>query len=326
MGKYFVKIKKVILGTLLSLSLVGVLTACAPQEKKTTNSSTNKAKSEQVVKMTLGAMAAPDSAPLFVAQEKGYFKDEGIDADIQLFRDAIKRDAAVSAGQLDGTVTDIGMFTSYIKGKTGFKLGTSLTGRFGVVTKDPAIKTWKDLQGKKIANFNTAITNYYLYTNFKKRNLENNTTMVKVPELPTRLQVVKNGQADATMVPEPFLTMARGQGLNVFGISNSNDFRVTAMAFNAKLSANKELMSKFYRAYNKAVALLNKDPEVIKSVITKDLGMPQAVADKAKFPKYEKAKSVDLDTFKEVLEFCKEQNFFTEKITPEDYIMDVKAK
>ncbi|GED80332.1 MULTISPECIES: ABC transporter substrate-binding protein [Amylolactobacillus] len=145
-------LNKIMLGTLLSLSLVGLFSACAPQEKKSTSATNDKEKTTKVVKMTLGAMAAPDSAPLFVAQEQGFFRDEGIDANIELFRDAIKQ--------------------------------------------------------------------------------------------------------DATMVPEPFLTMARGQGLHVFGVSNPDDFRVAAMAFDKEISQNKQLMSKFYRAYNRAVTLL----------------------------------------------------------------------
>ena len=316
------KLKKILLSSMVVVALVGTLGACAPKKTATKDTTSSQAKT---VKITLGAMAAPDSAPLYVAKEKGYFKAEGLDVDLQLFRDAIKRDAAVSANKLDGTVTDLVMYTSYIKGKTGFKLGTSLTGRFGVVTKDPAIKTWQDLAGKSIANFDTAITNYYLYTNLKKNNLKNETKIVKVPEIPTRLQVVADGGADATIVPEPFLTMAKAKGLHVWGESNPDKFRVTALAFNKKLSADTKTMSKFYRAYNKAVDLLNKDPQVVKDVIVQDLGMTQEVADAAKFPKYQHAKAVDEQTFKEVLAFCKEQKFFTQKINAKNYLTKVKA-
>lgn len=318
------KIKKILFGSFLAVAMVGLLTACAPK-KDANNSSSSSAKSSQTTKMTIGAMAAPDSAPLYVAMEKGYFKDEGLDVNIELFKDAIKRDAAVSAGKLDAAVTDLVMYTSYIKGKTGFKLGTALTGRFGVVTKDPNIKTWKDLEGKTVANFDTSITNYYLYSNMKKRHLENTTKIVKVPEIPTRLQVVADGGADSTIVPEPFLTMAKGKGLNVWGESDPKKFQATALALNKNLSNDEKTMTKFYKAYNKAVNLLNKDPQVVKDVIVKDLGMTQEVADAAQFPKFEKAKAVNEKTFKEVLTFAKEQKFFTQKINAKDYITKVKA-
>lgn len=112
----------------LFLSIISVicffsLVGCAPKESNTNNS-----KETKKVEINMGAMPAPDSAPLYVAQRKGYFKDEGIDINLTLFKDALKRDAAVSSGKLDGTVTDLVMYTSYIKGNTGWKLGTSLPG------------------------------------------------------------------------------------------------------------------------------------------------------------------------------------------------------
>lgn len=320
-GEVSMKLRKLVLGSLVSLSLVGLLTACAPK-KEATKTSTD-TKTEKVVTMKLGAMPAPDSAPLFVAAKKGYFKEEGIDATVQLYRDATKRDAAVSANQLDGTVTDLVMYTSYITGKTGWKLGTALTGKFGVVVRDPNVKTVQDLKGKIMGNLPRAVADYYMSKLMKPYNMTDDDLVInKVAEIPTKLQMMKDGKMDGAVMPEPFLTMAKAQGLHVINESDPTTFKATAMAFNKKISGDKDLMTRFNRAYNKAVKLLNSDPDVVKSVIVDDLGLPQAVADKAKFPKYEEATPVSNKTFTDVIKFSKEKGVDLGDIKAKNYIIN----
>lgn len=75
-------------------------------------------------------MAAPDCAPLFVARDKGYFKDEGLNVRIYLFKDPHKREAAASAGQINVSMTDYVSFPSYMRHGREWQLLTQLTGRF----------------------------------------------------------------------------------------------------------------------------------------------------------------------------------------------------
>lgn len=48
-----------------------------------------------------------DSIPFIIAQEKGYFKEEGVDVELQYFKSAMDRDSALQSGNLDGGVSDM---------------------------------------------------------------------------------------------------------------------------------------------------------------------------------------------------------------------------
>lgn len=308
--------------TLFTVLCVITVVGCSPKKNDSATNNTDK----KMTEISIGTMPAPDSAPLYIAQRKGYFKDEGLDVKMTLFKDALKRDAAVSSGKLDGTVTDLVMYTSYIKGNTGWKLGTSLTGKFGIVSANKNINSFSDLQGKTLGMMSNSVINYYLNENLNNNGMTlADVTEKSIPDIPTRLQMISQNKIDATVVPEPFLTMAKARGLNVFGVSNPKKFSATALAFNHKISNNAQLQAKFYKAYNRAVTDLNNgDDGTYRTVLSKDLSLPKEVSKNIDMPEYQYAKKVDLSTFNSVLKFTKENKIFTEKINPENYIMSVR--
>lgn len=318
------KFKKFIYYTLSIIGVATLVTACAPKENQSKPASPKTAKT---VKINVATLPAPDSAPIYVAQEKGYFKDEGLDVKTTLFKDANKRDAAASAGQVDAAVVDLTSFTSYMKNNNkDWKLITQLTGRFGVVlAKNSKIKDVKELKDKKIANIPHNPTDYYMDMLLKENGMKpNDVKTVIVPQIPQRLEMLKSNQVDAAVLPQTFLTMARAQGLKVLTESKPS-FQVTALAARGVLIKDPTVRQKFLKAYNRAVVDLNEHPEVLTNVLIKDLSMPKPAAEAApkQFPCYNKAKTVSAKTMTEVLEFAKQQGFFTKKVNPKDYIVPV---
>ena len=56
--------------------------------------------------LSFGAMGSIDAVPLVIAQEKGYFEEEGLNVNLEIFTAAKDRDAALQAGELDGVLAD----------------------------------------------------------------------------------------------------------------------------------------------------------------------------------------------------------------------------
>ena len=91
------KIKNLFLATLTVM--VGLtLTACGSE--KTQQPSTTQ--TDETITLNFGAMGSIDAVPLVIAQENGYFKEEGLNVNLEMFTAAKDRDAALQAGQLDG--------------------------------------------------------------------------------------------------------------------------------------------------------------------------------------------------------------------------------
>ena len=64
-------------------------------------------KSEPLPKLTIGLMPDTDSIPFIIAAERGYFAEEGVEVELQPFKSAMDRDAALQSGNLDGAVSDL---------------------------------------------------------------------------------------------------------------------------------------------------------------------------------------------------------------------------
>jgi NitT/TauT family transport system substrate-binding protein len=62
---------------------------------------------EKSSKMKIGLLPNVESLPFYVALEKGYLHDEGIDVELVVFESAVERDSAVQAGEVDGALGDI---------------------------------------------------------------------------------------------------------------------------------------------------------------------------------------------------------------------------
>lgn len=315
------KFKKMLLAV-MSLAVLFGVTACAPKENNSQNS--NKAKNQ----ITIGAMAAPDSAPLFLAARKGYFKAEGLNVKVQLFKDANKRDAAASAGQINAAVVDYLSFTPYMRNqKADWKIITQLTGRFGIaVPKNSKIKSVKDLKNTKMANMSHQVTHYYMYQTLKENGVNpDSVKIVNTPQIPQRVEMIKNNQADAATLPQTFLTLASVQGCRVL-TSSKPSFQVTGLAAKGILLKDKTVRAKFIKAYNKAVNDLNQNPKDLQLVLAKDLSMPKPVVALApkQFPRYNLAKTANSKAMKKILAFAKAQKIFTKNVDVNDYIVPVK--
>ena len=90
-------------------------------------------------------------APLHVAVEKGFFEDEGIDAEnIQI--DASHVQEAVGANQVDAGFGLIGKFLQPVENGLQIKFTAGIhTGCIKIIVpKDSGIETVEDLKGKKI--------------------------------------------------------------------------------------------------------------------------------------------------------------------------------
>src|ERR1700745_2419634 len=116
---------------------------------------------EQPLKATIGVLRLSSSAPVFIAQDKGYFRDEGLDIDLKFFDAAQPIAVATTSGDVDFGITAFtaGLYNlagkgtlKVIGGMSRDKPGYPLIGYFASNNAYVAgLKTPKDLAGKRVA-------------------------------------------------------------------------------------------------------------------------------------------------------------------------------
>src|SRR3954453_9116450 len=116
---------------------------------------------EQPLKAKLGGRRLSSSAPVFIAQDKGYFREAGLDVELKFFDAAQPIAVATTSGDVDFGVTAFtaGLYNlagkgvlKEIGGMSREKAGYPLIGYFASNSAYAAgLKTPKDLAGKRIA-------------------------------------------------------------------------------------------------------------------------------------------------------------------------------
>jgi len=252
-------------------------------------------------KIQVGYLPATGFFGFFVAKEKGYFEEQGLDVELTSFKSGAEMIAPLSTGQLDVGAGEPGtaLFNATsqdldIKVVCGFS--SQAAGHGGVpilVRKDLAdsgeITKPGDLKGRKIGvNVPRGMTEYSIAKYLEKGRLTiDDVEMVPIP-FPDMPAAFANKAIDAGMMTYPSVAKALNDGsaeILVSGDEIAGEIQNGIMYFGKRFldPANKEVAVRFLMAYLKAIRELqgdawkaddilqvvniytNQPPEVIKS-------------------------------------------------------------
>lgn len=118
--------------------------------------------------------ANPNHAPLFVAQEKGYFKEQGLDIELIGPADPSDPPKLVAAGKADLAITYEPQFMVQVdQGLPLLRIGTLIDKPLTcvMVLKESAIKSIKDLKGKNVGYSTGAVNSVTLKIMLEKNGL-----------------------------------------------------------------------------------------------------------------------------------------------------------
>jgi len=238
-------------------------------------------------------MPDTDSVPFLIAQEKGYFADEGLDVEIKPFKSAMDRDSALQSGNLDGAVSDMLAAAFAKSGGFDVKITSATDGSYKLIAgKGENVKAVADLQGKDVAVSRNTIIEYVADQILMKNNMTGESVnKVVIPQIPTRLEMLQNGKLAAATLPEPMASIAVYNGCQYVTGSDELGINPGVMVFTDKAVKDKaESIRAMYRAYNRAVKYLNETDrsEYIDFVVEKS-GFPPVAKEALKMPQYHEA-------------------------------------
>lgn len=239
----------------------------------------------------VGTIRAISDAPIFIALEKGYFKEQNLDVEAVSFGSGADMIAPLSAGQLDagaGTPS-AGLYNAITR---GFDLKiVADKGSVGknsdyialLVRKDliesGEIKDYADLKGRKIAVSSVSGSNAVeLDAALRKANLTiKDVEPVEMP-FPNMGTALANGSIDAAVVAEPNLVkfVEAGYAVRWKGVYELvPDQQAAVLLYSAKFAENKDVATRFMTAYLKGIRdyndafFNNKGYDEVVAILTK---------------------------------------------------------
>ncbi len=282
-----------------SFVLLIVLAACAgsgaaptarpPADEATPAGETTPDPDQAVLRIAL--IPVLDVLPAFIAQEKGYFTDEGVSVTIVPVSSALEREQFLAAGEVEGVLTDVigpAITNAAAQGPSvrivaTTRRSTENSPLFRILASPGSgITTPQELAGMAIGISENSVIQYLGDRLLQAAGLSADEIVYEsVPGIPDRFNLMMEGQLAAAILPDPLAQAAIEAG----AILVLDDTAVAGEALsqsvlsfrNSVLEERAEAVRAFLRAWNRAVQDLNADPENFRQLWLDNTNVPESV-------------------------------------------------
>jgi NitT/TauT family transport system substrate-binding protein len=231
-----------------------------------TTATSSDGRCEELLKAKVGVLRLSSSAPVFIAQDKGYFRDAGLDIELKFFDAAQPIAVATTSGDIDFGVTAFtaGLYNlagkgtlKVIGGMSREKAGYPLIGYFASNNAYAAgLKTPKDLAGKRIAVTQVGSSFHYSLGlladkyGFKLSDVK----VLPLQSLSNAAAALKGETVDAVLLPASTArTLMDAGGAKLLGwVGDETPWQLGAVFASPKTLADKPLVTKFLGALARA--------------------------------------------------------------------------
>jgi NitT/TauT family transport system substrate-binding protein len=231
------------------------------------------AAAEAQTKVTVGALRLTSSGPVFIALDKGYFREQGLEVELKLFTAAAQPPLAVVSGDVDFAITGLTASFYNLAAKGGVKIigaqsreepGFNLVAY--MVTNDAYAKGFhslKDFAGKSVATTTTGSTFHYSLGKLaQKYGFDVNTVVLRqLNALPAMSAAFKGGQVDATLIPVNGARQLEKEGAGkILGwVGDETPWQLGALFTSPKnIAERRPVVEAFVRAYQKGATAYHK--------------------------------------------------------------------
>src|SRR5471030_2340667 len=224
------------------------------------------ADADDLLKARVGVLRLSSSAPVFIAQDKGYFRDSGLDVELKFFDAAQPIAVATTSGDVDFGITAFtaGLYNlagkgtlKVIGGMSREKAGYPLIGYFASNNAYASgLKTPKDLAGKRIAV--TQIGSSFHYSlglladkyGFKLSDVK----VVPLQSLSNAAAALKGETVDAALLPASTArSLIDSGGAKLLGwVGDETPWQLGAVFASPKILTDKPLVTKLLTALARA--------------------------------------------------------------------------
>lgn len=223
------------------------------------------AASSAATKITIGhSTINPRVAPLWIAQEKGFFQKYGIDATLVFVRNTPLMIAAMKAGTIPIAYGGGSGIVGASASENDLRVLATFTGRMtNNVVARPGIKAPKELRGKTLGIQGLGGTNWMaalLWLEHFGLDLRRDNIMLQgTGEQIVRAQALESGRVDAAVIDMAFSKKLAARGFNVIGDAEKTEIPFTGVDIvttRGYITGQPELVENILKGLIEAVAYL----------------------------------------------------------------------
>lgn len=279
-------------------------------------------------KIRIGYLSLASSLPLFVAQDNGYFDEEGIE--VETFKLASSNEAAdaLLAGRIDATsIAALSVWMAIEQRSPGtlkIFLMTYASEKTTVhrilVKRDSNIKALSDLKGKTIGTFPglqmKVFTQLILQQHFDTDDLE-----IIPLSPPLQKDALLSGRIDALFCLEPVGTISEEAGVGEPIAINPlyeyilKPFPTAASAVSAKFATEQsEALGRYVKAIYRAVDYISNNTEEARKLLPKYTSIQENICQKVGIYDFWTVETIDRDAVQKLAELYTQHGILKSKL------------
>jgi NitT/TauT family transport system substrate-binding protein len=215
--------------------------------------------------------------PLYIAQEQGFFEEEGLEVELIVMEDPKVRFPALAAGQIDVAVTTVDTMLNFLNERQSYRYLFAIDdskGGDGIVASQD-IETIADLAGKSVAYSEGSVSQFYLGVLLREAGLALSDVVGQNMTAADAGAAFVAERVDAAVTWEPWLTRGRQSAHGHLLVdSSTSPGLITDMAMTTpeKLAERPDDMKALYRAWLKAVEFQKANEADADAIMAKGVG------------------------------------------------------
>ncbi len=255
--------------------------------------------SDEIQTLKMALLPVMDVLPFHVADQNGYFDQEGVKVELVPVKSAQERDTLMQTGQVDGMLTDLlspVLFNQedaqimVVRAARRVYPGSPL---FRILAKpESGVTSPVDLAGLEIGIAQNTVIEYLTDRMLQNAGLApEQISTQEVSAIPVRFELLVNGEIPAATLPDPLASGAMAAGaVPVVDDTSVPDLSQSILAFSTGVLETKpEAVRSFLKAWEMAVAELNSNPDRYRDLLIEKGRVPEAIQGTFQMPPFPQA-------------------------------------
>jgi NitT/TauT family transport system substrate-binding protein len=236
-------------------------------------------------KLTIVRTGGVPTAPFWIAEEQGFFKDEGLEVTYIDFDQGPHALDALRDGQGDITASgELPIVRAIMRGDK-IRILAELESDYGeniIGLRDHGVVRPTDFRGKKVGVTKGTVNEFQLISFLEAHGLsEKDVTLVDVP-FADAAALLRTGEVDAVSARQATIVQLEkelGENGIVFSTDGIYTFRFLVVANEKFVTERPEVAEKFMRALIRAESFLRDSPEEARKLTAQKMGVEQSIVD-----------------------------------------------
>ena len=256
----------------------------------------------QTTTLKMGLLPILDVLPFYVADQAGYFADQGLNVELVPVSSALERDQLLISGEIDGMLNDLVSTGIFNQDKPLIQIVAMArraypgSPQFRILSApDSGITVPEDLKGVEIGISENSVIYYITQRILEHEGMNASDLAFRAePNIPVRFQLLMEGTFKAACLPDPLGQAAMQGGANLVADDTSlveDQFSQSVLSFRTPVINDKpDAVEAFLRAWMHAADDINADPNAYRDLWLQKTSVPDSVKNSyvlPPFPTYE---------------------------------------